>query len=309
MPTNKNVLVDRELFIGGSEISTILGINHFQTRYDLLLSKAKIKELEVVDNPYAEYGNEIEHFIRDYINEKMYSKDNFKEDTIIKEEDVISLRCNYDGLNSDIALEIKSTSVIHKNIREYKYYLVQLLYGMKLANVKKGLLAIYHRTDFNLEFDPIKLTMYFIDIEDYKDYLEEIEIGIENFKRDLTKLRENPFLTEEDLIPKELVNISNSIVELENELSVIKEKEKQLNDFKEELRNKMTEKGIKKWLTPNGIKITNVLDSEDKEVKKFNENKFKEECEELYERYLEPKIQKGKKGYLKITIPSELNEN
>ena len=38
---------------------------------------------------------------------------------------------------------------------------------------------------------------------------------------------------------------------------------------------------------------------------KFNENKFKEENEDIYNKYLETKIQKGRNGYVLITLPKE----
>lgn len=46
-------------------------------------------------------------------------------------------------------------------------------------------------------------------------------------------------------------------------------------------------------------------DVEDKEVQKFNEEKFKEENEDIYNKYLETKIQKGRKGSVRITLPKE----
>ena len=55
----------------------------------------------------------------------------------------------------------------------------------------------------------------------------------------------------------------------------------------------------------NGIQITLVADTPDKEVQKFNESKFKEENEVIYSKYLEPKVQKGRVGYVKITMPKE----
>ena len=130
-PTNQNVLVDRNLYIGGSEISTIMGINPFKTRWQLLQEKAGLVESEIVDNAYVDYGSEMEKYIRDYVNFlDEYKDDQFYEDTLVKEEDIISIRCNVDGRNSNTILEVKTTSQIHDNLDDYKYYLVQLLYYM-----------------------------------------------------------------------------------------------------------------------------------------------------------------------------------
>ena len=78
--------------------------------------------------------------------------------------------------------------------------------------------------------------------------------------------------------------------------------EKQAKELKAQLKKAMEDNNIKSWETPNGTKITLIPDAEDKEVMKFNEEKFKEENEETYNKYLESKIQKGKSGYVKVTL-------
>lgn len=303
-PTNKNVLVNREKYIGSSEISTIMGINHFKDRFTLLLEKAGLKEPEIVDNEYVNFGSEIEKYIRDYIN-KDY-EDKFKEDTIIKEQEIISLRTNYDGLNSDTALEIKSTSIIHENVDDYKYYLVQLLYGMMLANVDNGILAVYKRNEnFELNFEPERLQIFVIKLDDYKDLCYEIMEEVTRFRLDLEKIKVNPFLTEEDLIDNSVVSLAHEVIKLENQLQSYKELVKKYDEFKARLKKAMEEKGIEHWETPTGTKITLVADGQNKIIKKFNEKKFKEENELLYNKYLEDKEQKGKAGYVLITLKKE----
>jgi len=301
-PTNKNVLIEREKYIGSSEISTIMGINHFKKRYDLLLEKAGLKEPEIVDNEYVNFGSEIEKYIRDYIN-KDYQDDLFVENTIIKEQDIISLRTNYDGLNSDTALEIKSTSIIHENASEYVYYLVQLLYGMMLANVEKGILAVYKRNeDFKVEFEPDRLQIFTITLKQYKTLCEEINEAVEQFRIDLKKIKENPFLTEQDLIDTSIVSIANVVVDLEKQLQHYDELKKEHEEFKTKLKEQMEKNNLKSWEMNGGTKITLVEDTPSKMIKKFNESKFKEENELLYNKYLEDKEQKGRSGYVRITL-------
>ena len=57
MATNTNVEKDRELWLGGSEISTIMGLNPFQKRWDLLREKVGIYTNDFKGNDYTEYGN------------------------------------------------------------------------------------------------------------------------------------------------------------------------------------------------------------------------------------------------------------
>lgn len=317
MPTNKNVLVNRERYIGSSEISTILGINKFKTRWELLQEKAEIVQDEFEGNQFTRFGEKFEPLIRDYINET--EKDKFVEDTVIVEHDIISNRCNYDGKNKTTALEIKTTGIRHETVREYKYYVVQLLWGMMLGKLKKGKLAVYYREDFDEEFDPFKLQIFDINIKDFKDWVEEIELAVDQFRIDLEKVRNNPFITEEDLIPKEIVALSSELVEFENKLALANQWEKEYTKVKEQLRNAMNNNSIKTWVMNNGTRITNVLDSPDKEVEEdyYDEDRFMQEQPDLHRRYHETLamyketrkvLKKGRKGYLKITFAKESDE-
>lgn len=297
------VTIDRDKYIGGSDIPIIMGISPFKSRFDLLLEKAGLKDNDFQGNEYTEYGNVLEPKIRDYINNQGLGKA-FKEDKKIIDD----IRCHVDGFNGSTVLEIKTTSQIHESIDGYKVYLVQLLFYMQYMNVEKGCLAIYERpTDFNENFDENRLTTYYLDINNYKELLEQINKAVDQFRIDLTKVKENPFITEEELLPMDLSELSNKVLELEKQLKSYDELKKKYETFKEDLRQAMIKNNIKKWVTPNDTQITLILDGEDKEVQKFNEDKFKEENEEIYNKYLETKIQKGRKGSVRITPPKEGN--
>lgn len=296
-----DVTIDRNLYLGGSDIPIIMGISPFKTRFDLLLEKAGYKENDFQGNEYTEFGNIIEPQIREFINQN--EKDPFIETKKIED----NLRYHSDGANKKCVLEIKSTSQIKKDVNDYKIYLVQLLLGMKLHNVKKGKLAVYERpSNFDTTFNSDRLTIYDIDIKDYKELLEDINFAIEQFRIDLEKVKANPFISEEDLQPKEVITISHQIVKLEEELSMYDEIVEKRDKLKQDLKSAMQEFGIKKWTTPNGTKITLVDDGEDKEVEVFNENNFKKDNEELYKKYLEKKIKKGRSGYVLITLKEEI---
>ena len=280
------------------DIPIIMGISPFKTRYELLLEKAGLKEIEEVDNEYTRYGNVMEPKIREYINKKY--KMNFIEGKHIIDD----IRCHTDGEDDNNVLEIKTTSKIYDNVSDYKIYLVQLLFYMQCTNKNNGWLAVYERTDdFNEEFEERRLKTYRIDIEDYKELLEQINQSVEQFRIDLSKLKENPFLTEEELMPIDLTSISNKIIMLEERLQEYKKIEQEQKELKEKLKEMMKEKNVKKWETPNGVKITLVEDGEDKIVRKFNEKLFKDNNLDLWEKYSEEVVQKGKSGYVKITLP------
>lgn len=294
------VTVDREKYIGGSDIPIIMGISPFKSRFDLLLEKTGLKENDFTGNEYTEYGNVMEPKIREHLNLTAGTGYEFKEYKKVNGD----IRCHLDGYNEHEVLEIKTTSQVHEKVEDYKVYLVQLLFYMFNVDCENGLLAVYERPeDFNEKFDSKRLKLYSIELSSYKGLLEEINKAVEQFRIDLAKVKENPFITEEELLPVDLTELSNKIVVLENQLVEMKKVETQAKELKAQLKMAMENNNIKKWETPNGVKITLVADGEDKVARKFNETLFKENNLDLWDEYSEEVVQKGKAGYVKITLP------
>lgn len=301
-----SVKEDRNKYIGGSDIPIIMGISPFKSRFDLLLEKAELKENDFDGNEYTEYGNTMEPKIREYINKK-YNTEYTEGKHILEEE---GIRIHTDGETPEAILEIKTTSQIHEEVGDYKVYLVQLLFYMENTNKKKGQLAIYSRPDdFSEEFDKSRLQVYTIDYDDYQEMIEEINRAVAQFRIDLGRLKENPLLTEEELVPADIREIADKVVYLEQQLTTYKILEKQYEEAKAQLKTGMENKGLKKWTTPAGILITLTPDTPDKEVEEsyFNEEKLQEEKPEIYQEYTETRTitKKGRKGYVRITIPKE----
>ena len=299
-----DVTIDRNLYVGGSDISTIMGISSFKTRWELLLEMAGLKERDFTGNKYTLYGQKIEPQIRAYINE-LYNT-NFEPNRIIKG----NFRGHTDGFNGVCVLEIKSTSHIYKTVDEYKHYLVQLLKYMQENEVEKGILAVYERpSDFDTEFNPFSLYIYEIDIKQYKLLLEEINAEIDRFLQDLERLKQNPLLSEQDFQPNELVTLSNKVLTFEKRLEDFKVLEQEYKKAKQSLFEAMQKHEVKSWETPNGTKITRVDGTAGsvENVTEFDTDLFKSEHSELYEKYLKTveKKKAGRSGYVKITLPKE----
>lgn len=296
----QDVRKDRDKYIGGSDIPIIMGLSPFGTRWSLLQKKVGITKPDFDGNEYTRYGEVMEPKIRDYFNSSYNCE--CVEDKIIDGR----LRYHYDGLDREncVAIEIKTTSQIHDTLTGYKRYLVQLLTGMKLAGVKEGYLLVYERPeDFDEEFDTKKMQTFAINISDHDTLLEEINFAIGGFIEDWDRLKENPFLTEEDLQPFELVALSDEVVRLENSLAAYKQIETEAKDVKIKLKEAMEKHGIKKWTTNGGVKITLVPDGADSVKWVFDEKRFKIAQPEAYEKYLIDKPVKGRSGYVKITLP------
>ena len=299
---------NRDKFIGGSDIGVILGISPFKTRWELLQEKAGIRKDEFTGNAYTFFGNTMEAKIREYINNTYFPFDPFVEGKHTEEGDIIGFREHTDGENSDTIFECKTTGEYDEKKREI--YLSQLLWYMFRTQKKNGLLAVYIRPDdLSEEFDENRLTQERIDFDANLEFVHRINTEVKRFIGDLLLLKDNPFLSEEDLLPQELVEVAQQVVAFESRLAEIKAEEKRIKEEKANLYKAMMKANIKKWETLNGYKITRVdeiLPSE-KEIEEFNEDKFAEDNPDLYKKYTEKKVVavSGKAGYVKITPPKE----
>ena len=294
------IRVDRDKYIGGSDIPIILGISPFRTRWELLREKALGELSDFNGNIYTEYGNTMEPEIREYTNSLVGRE--FVEDKIIND----IFRYHADGYDRECneVLEIKTTSGYDD--KKKRIYLAQLLWGMMQYGAGTGYLAVYERPDdMNEDFDPLALSVEKINAADYEDFLVQITDAVGHFVEDIHKLAENENLTEADLLPGVVTNLAYQVEELERKLIDFKAIQEAHDDLKEQLRQAMIKANIKSWEAPNGTKVTLVLDGEDKEVYEFNKDRFADENADLYKKYLEKKIKKGRKGYVKITPKKE----
>ena len=307
---------DREKFLGGSDIPIIMDLSPFKTRFDLLLEKAGYKKDEFTGNIYTDYGNALEPLIRDFINSGI--QDPFTEGKHVREaepDEIIGTRIHTDGENADTILEIKTTGEVTDDITDNKLYLVQLVYYMVLTGKQYGLLAVYKRPeDMSRDFNPDNLHLFNIARgEDLTESLvAEIEKAIERFIEDLAKVKDNPFITEEELLPAEIPDITNKILALESQLDMLKKTEARIKTEKERLYSAMLACTIPTYTTPNGYKITLVKPTEDSvETKEeLDLDSIKRDLPELFKpvdeggyMVIKKNVKKGRKGYVLITPP------
>lgn len=296
----QDVTTGRENFIGGSDVPAVMGISKFKTRFELLQEKAGLKEDQFAGNVYTEYGNTMEPKIREYINSTM--EFDFKED--VRTDGY--MRYHADGYDegTNFVLEIKTTSQIKNEVEEYQPYLVQLLTGMDMFGAQQGLLAVYERPhDFSEEFESERLKVFGVFKDNYSDLLNTMKVQCAAFWDDLQRVKENPLITEEELQPKELQELSERVLELENVLAEYKAIEEEQKTLKAALKAAMEAHGIKKWTTYNGTQITLVADGKDTVKQVVDEKKLETKYPETYLDCLMDKKVKGKAGYVKITLP------
>jgi putative phage-type endonuclease len=301
---------DRDKYIGGSDIPIIMNMSPYKSRFDLLLEKAGLKDDDFEGNQFTEYGNTMEPKIREFM--RSHHGVDYVEGMHIYDD----IRIHTDGEGVDDltnifnVLEIKTTSHIYEKVDQYMIYLVQLLFYMYMTGAEYGTLAVYERPDdFDEEFDSERLHIYDIKAVDYTDLTIKIWNAIDNFRVDLQKIKDDPFIEESALLPQDITAIAERILQFEIQLQQMKDIQKKIDQEKESLKAAMEKANVKSWETPNHYKITLVNDTPDKEATEsyFDMDGFKTENPEMYHNYEKTRtvIKKGRKGYVKITAPKK----
>ncbi|MGM8215153.1 YqaJ viral recombinase family protein [Bacillaceae bacterium W0354] len=268
---------NRHLYVGGSDVPTILGLNKYKTQFELAQEKVGIVQSEFKGNEYTHFGNVLEPQIRDYVN--AINETNFVPDTRIDEE--YNVRSNTDGYDqeADLILEIKT----HGKNPTLKVYEAQMQLYMWQFDVNYSWLALYERpSDFDTEFDADRLKIDLIKRDD--DYIQKILDAIETFWIRCEFLKDNPKMTEQEFYnagQNEVQVIANQVCKLELQLTEFKQLEKQYKEAKQKLHDAMEEYDIKKFET-DVVTITRILPGE---RKSFDSKRFKEDYPELAEEY------------------------
>lgn len=277
MKNEPNVTEKRNLYVGGSDVATILGLNKYKTQFELAKEKVGIVKNEFKGNEYTEYGNILEPQIREYINAINETK--FKPDTRIDNEK--GIRSNTDGFDKEnqLILEIKT----HGKNPTLKVYEAQMQLYMYQFDVSYGWLALYERPDnFDAEFDPDRLKINLVKRDD--EYIQKILDAIETFWIRCEYLKDNPEMTEQEYLSigqNELAMVAKQIEKLELQLANFKEIEKQHKEMKKKLYDLMDEYDIKKWETDNII-ITRKLPTTRTSI---DTKRLKEECPDIFEAF------------------------
>lgn len=279
LPVNQdqNVTEHRNMFVGGSDIATILGINPYKTQYELAREKVGIVKSDFKGNEYTQYGNIMEPQIREYIN--MVNQTQFQPAT--KVDKSRSIRSNTDGydVENDMILEIKT----HGAKPTVKVYEAQMQLYMAQFGCDIGWLALYKRPDnFDAEFDSDRLKIEVVNRDD--EYVSKIMEAIETFWIRCEFLKENPEATETDFYnfgQDEVALIANQVSKLELQLAQMKDIENKYKELKNRLYDAMEQYDVKKFETDH-VTITRILPSERKSI---DSKRLKEERPDVAAEY------------------------
>lgn len=315
--SNPNVTIDRNKYVGGSDLPSILGLNakYGTSIFEFAKQKAGIIPNSFKGNQFTKYGQVMEPVIRDYINSK-YQCD-YLEDTVVDSKR--GYRGNTDGIDRNAEVPILEVKTFGEEL-DVEYYMAQCQFYMETFNQPRCRLVGYKRpvdfytgvdydlenedSYFNYEFDENRLEEHIIE-RDSKLW-EKIEERIKAFKNAVEKLKANPNMSEEEFnnifYGKDLMILTNKVANLENELISIKAKDNEYKKAKEELYNLFEERGIISFDTGT-VKITKVAPTSYDTIS-IDTAKLKDEEPSIYEKY---KIVKttNRKGYILITIKDE----
>ncbi len=259
-----SVIVNRELYLGGSDIPALLGISPFKSRYQLLKEKAQLIPIApVFVNKAIQYGVDMEPVIRDYLNTGRDADNQFKEWKFETPLEGSSLRArgHLDGYDAKTrtCLEIKTTSETRGDtIHDYPEYLYQMLFYMDRPRprLKGGVLAVYIRPDdYNEVFDETRLQIFNFELSDMKAEIKHLRAEIARFLADVETIKANPEKCEAELINKELAETSAKAIAFEKKLAALKEAEAEYKELKAELIKQMTNYGVPSF-DAGGYQIT-----------------------------------------------------
>lgn len=165
-----SITKNRQKYIGGSDIPPICEQMTYSNTNKITLYQSKHEGLEVFKpNVWADFGNDKEAEILDWVNSVWQGKDFVKSDNNIKRTTRLenyNFRANIDGINDTHILEIKTST---KHSLKSDYILQAMFYAMVMKR-KKVLIAVCHCDEFYqlgnkmklYEFDVSRETTNFI---------------------------------------------------------------------------------------------------------------------------------------------------
>ncbi|WP_369354227.1 YqaJ viral recombinase family protein [Lysinibacillus capsici] len=291
---DKNVIENRSVFVGGSDVPIILGLSKYKSQFELAKEKTGLVPTIFEGNEYTVYGQTMEPQIRDYIN--VINETNFKPETVINKERNIRGNCDGADFDESLLLEIKS----HGKNPTMDVYKVQMQLYMNEFNLAAGWLALYERPDnFDAEFDPERLKIEVVHRDDVQ--INEILQAIELFWKRCDALKQDPGMSEADFYSitleekNEIAIVANEVEKFELQIQAFKETETQYKAMKDKLYQLMMDHKVKSFETDQ-CTITLVLPTESVSI---DSKALRESHPRIAKRF--EKVT-PKKGYTKISM-------
>ena len=221
---------NRHLYCGGSDFATILDINPWKKRIELVLEKAQVIANTFEGNEATRRGEKLESSVIDLFEKEtgLLVTDRQKTYKIEPTETCMCLYGHIDGLTSDNCIfEAKTTDVISKSWKNGipVYYEAQLEFYLFLSKLEKAYIAVAFCNEDNIvDFKYFEYSRKMTD--------EEIMEACENFTKEVEQYKDLGVINSG--IIKDF-KIDSKLIERYEELNEnIKEIKKQLKPFEEE---------------------------------------------------------------------------
>lgn len=270
---NKQV---RQKRIGGSEFGTVLDINPYKKRIELVLEKAGVIADMFEGNEATRRGEFLENdIIAMFEDETGLTVTNEQAEFKLQPVNCLELRCHVDGITSDDAVfEAKTTDIKSKtwNNGIPEEYKAQLEFNCHLALKNKAYIAVGHCKENEIvkfEWFEYKPAMSLNEIiEQCQFFTEDVEkykkIGLINNGNIIKTKIDNNLIEELNLLKEKVANYKKEIKPYEEKIKIIENKLKEQignnlgieNEFyKITMSNRITTPTFEYKISRSGIKI------------------------------------------------------
>lgn len=236
--------------IGGSEIATIMGLNPYETAYQLWQIKTGLKEAPDLSNNYNIIrGHKLEPKARELTEDKLNRK---FEPCTFQSEEYSFIRYSSDGYDQEHneLIEIKcpgpkNHQIICDTNAPLDYYVPQCQWALMITDAK-----CIHFVSYNQEFpEPIHIVTVYPDIDYQKNMLD---IAIDFWHKVENKIQ--PELSDADYEDISSTNFASLVKEYQDAKNLVKIADKHIKEIEEKI--KLAAKG--KNVIGNGLKVSQV---------------------------------------------------
>ena len=232
-------------YIGGSDFSTVLDINPYKKRIELILEKAGIITDDFVGNEATKRGELLENSVIElFENTTGIQIINLQKEYFLDIPNCINLKCHVDGITTnDCVFEAKTTDIKSKTWDDGipEYYKAQLEFNCFLSDKKKAYIAVGYCKGNKIE----KFEFYeYVPIMKKEEIIEKCK----EFTQEIENAKQKYNIVNNGIIIKS--NISNALIE---ELEILNDKIKKIKQEANiyEIRKKEIEEQIKKEININ----------------------------------------------------------
>lgn len=241
--------------IGGSEFATVLGINPYKKRIELVFEKAGVIADTFTGNDATRRGQFLENdIIAMFEDETGLTVGGEQSEFTLNPDNCLPLVCHVDGITSDNAIfEAKTTDIKSKTWKDGipDYYKAQLDFNCNLSGRSKAYIAVgYCKENEIVKFEYYPYTVD-LTMKDIIKKCTDFSFEVDKFKNQETI--NNGKIIETDISNKaieELENINEEISQFKLQLKPLEDRKKELEEIiKKEI-------GINSGIETNLYKIT-----------------------------------------------------